>query len=299
MTEKIFHHHLLALHYVLPVPLNRLQPLLKVTPDLSASQKMSVQQLSHLLNLPKDSAQKFKASYEKVLETPLCQAYSSNMITPIPYGHPDYPIQLNNLYDPPAVLYAKGRVDFLKQKHYISVIGAREATGYSQEAIEYILPPLIKNNVVIVSGLAKGADAMAHQYTHDLGGRTIGVLGHGHFHQYPKVNKALFGTMEKYHLTISEYPPYVGPKKWHFPMRNRIISGLAQAVIVTEAREKSGTVSTLQHALDNGKDVYCVPGPITSPLSLGPNQSLLEGAKPVWNGFQIVEDLLSFAAFKK
>jgi DNA processing protein len=104
--------------------------------------------------------------------------------------------------------------------------------------------------------------------------------------------------MEKHHLTLSEYPPYVTPQKWYFLMRNRLISGLSQAVVVTEAKEKSGTVNTLQHALDNGKDVYCVPGPITSLLSLGPNQSLLEGAKPVWNGFQIIEELQGITARK-
>lgn len=296
MNNQTFTNRLLALHYVLPIPLNRLNPLLQVDPDLANCERMNVHQLAKLLKLTYDRTRKFKDAYVKALETPLIQAYNSNNITPLPFNHPNYPKQLNTLYDPPTILYAKGNIDYLLMDYYVAVIGARDATTYSEQAMSYIIPPLVKNDMVIVSGLAKGADAMAHQLTHELGGKTIGVLGHGHFHRYPKDNLVLYEIMEKHHLTLSEYPPYVTPQKWHFPMRNRLISGLAQAVVVTEAKEKSGTVSTLQHALDNGKEVYCVPGPITSILSLGPNQSLLEGAKPVWNGFQIVEELqrLSF-----
>lgn len=293
MIKKTFHHRLLALHYVLPVPLNRLKPLLQVDPDLVICEYMTTNQLSRLLKLSHQRARKFKESYRKALETPLIQAYKTHNITPLPFDHPNYPKQLNTLYDPPAVLYAKGRLDYLLMNYHVAVIGSRDATDYSKQIMSYIIPPLVKHDMVIVSGLAKGADAMAHQFTHDIGGKTIGILGHGHFHRYPQENSYLYDIMEKHHLTLSEYPPYVAIQKWYFPMRNRIISGLSHAVVVTEAKEKSGTVSTLQHALDNGKDVYCVPGPITSMLSLGPHQSLLEGAKPLWHGYQIVEELLA------
>lgn len=298
MVNQSFFERLLALHYVLPIPLNRLQPLLQVDPELEECERMHIHQLSRLLNLTNEKARKFKEAYLKALGTPLIQAYITNNITPLSFNHPNYPKQLSTLYDPPTMLYAKGRLDYLALDHHVAVIGARYASDYSKEAMAFILPPLVKHDVVIVSGLAKGADAMAHQFTHELGGKTIGVLGHGHFIRYPKENNALYDIMEKHHLTLSEYPPYVTPQKWYFLMRNRLISGLSQAVVVTEAKEKSGTVNTLQHALDNGKDVYCVPGPITSLLSLGPNQSLLEGAKPVWNGFQIIEELQGITARK-
>ena len=291
MINQSFYHRLLALHYVLPIPLNRLKPLLQVDPDLAKCEGMNILQLSQLLNLTYERTGKFKEAYKKALKNPLIQAYQANNITPLPFNHPNYPKQLSTLYDPPTMLYAKGRLDYLSMDYHIAVIGARFASDYSKDAMAYIIPPLVKHDVVIVSGLAKGADAMAHQMTHDLGGKTIGVLGHGHFTRYPKKNDALYDIMEKHQLTLSEYPPYVTPQKWYFLMRNRLISGLSQAVVVTEAEEKSGTVNTLQHALDNGKDVYCVPGPITSLLSLGPNKSLLEGAKPVWNGYQIIEEL--------
>ncbi|MET1014765.1 MAG: DNA-processing protein DprA, partial [Paenisporosarcina sp.] len=223
--------------------------------------------------------------------TPLLRAYDKHKITPIFFNEPTYPKQLLTLYDPPVILYAKGNIDYLSEQLFVAIIGSREATTYSQEAMNFIIPPLIQQNVVIVSGLAKGADAMAHSTTHHLGGKTIAVVGHGLFNQYPKENSVLFHTMEKHQLILTEYPPYVTPKKWTFPMRNRIISGLSHAVVVTEAKEKSGTVSTMQHAIDNGKDVFCVPGSIASELSIGPHLLLLEGAKPIWNGYQILEEL--------
>ena len=110
---------------------------------------------------------------------------------------------------------------------------------------------------------------------------------------YPKENAALAQQIAEKQLLLTEYPPYVKPERWTFPMRNRIISGLSDAVVVTEAADKSGTMSTVEHALDHGKDIFAVPGPITSMLSAGPNKLLDEGAKPVWNGFQIVESLVS------
>jgi len=252
---------------------------------------MSTHQLSRLLKLSYDRTTRLKQSYLKSLETPLTLAYKKHNITPILFNQPNFPKQLLTLYDPPTVLYARGHVEYLEQKLFVAVIGSREATVYSKNAMNFIIPPLVKHQVVVVSGLAKGADAMAHLSTHELGGRTIGVLGHGLFHQYPKENSPLYSIMESSHLLVTEYPPYVTPKKWTFPMRNRIISGLSQAVVVTEAREKSGTVSTMMHAIDNGKDVYCVPGPITSNLSVGPHKLLIEGAKPLWNGYQLIQDL--------
>jgi len=291
MNDPKLMHRILALHYVFPVPLNRLTPLLEVNPELLSVEKMSTHQLSHLLKLSYDRATRFKKSYEKSLDTPLILAYEKHNITPILFNQPNFPKQLLSLYDPPTILYTKGRIDYLEHKLFVAIIGSREATSYSEKAMHFIVPPLVKYQVVIVSGLAKGADAMAHIATNDLGGKTIAVLGHGLFHQYPKENSHLYQMMEKHQLLVTEYPPYVSPKKWTFPMRNRIISGLSQAVVVTEAREKSGTVSTMMHAIDNGKDVYCVPGPITSNLSVGPHKLLIEGAKPVWNGYQIIEDL--------
>ncbi|WP_040228111.1 DNA-processing protein DprA, partial [Bhargavaea cecembensis] len=189
---------------------------------------------------------------------------------------------------PPAVLYAAGDPSILSAPRKAAVIGSRKATAYSRQAISIIVPPLVSEGIPIVSGLAKGADAMAHEAAIRSGGRTIAVLGHGLFHRYPKENNGLFEVIGRDHLLLTEYPPYAGPQRWQFPMRNRIISGLSDLVVVTEAAVKSGTMSTIDHALEHGKDVYAVPGPVNAPLSAGPNRLILEGAAPALDGFTVL-----------
>ncbi|WP_233191054.1 DNA-processing protein DprA [Sporosarcina sp. P20a] len=215
-----------------------------------------------------------------------------NGVTPITYFHSNYPIELRQLCDPPAVLYTKGNEILLKKQLRVGIIGSRKATSYSKMALEFIVPPLVDHQIPIVSGLADGADTMAHQAAIEYGGETIGVLGHGFSHMYPKKNQKIAEEMAENHLLVTEYPPYFPPAKWTFPMRNRIISGLSSALVITESVERSGTMSTVEHALDHGKEIFAVPGAIDSPLSAGPNKLLDEGAKPLWSGYQIVDSLL-------
>ncbi|WP_432354956.1 DNA-processing protein DprA [Sporosarcina sp. A2] len=223
---------------------------------------------------------------------PLLELLLEKGINPIPYTHPDYPESLKQLIDPPAILYTKGDRTLLKKPSKVAIIGSRKAGSYSITAMKTIIPPLVQHGSVIVSGLAKGADTMAHQATIEYGGQTIAVLGHGFFHLYPKENAQLAHTILKEHLLVSEFPPYHPPAKWTFPMRNRIISGLSNSIVITESALKSGTMSTIEHALDHGKEVFAVPGPIDSALSLGPNKLLDEGARPIWSGFQIIDSLV-------
>ncbi|MBB4823944.1 DNA processing protein [Sporosarcina luteola] len=283
---------LLRLHYIYPVPWNRIRRLFEIDPNLEKLAANNPEQLSRLLNITQRKAGQISARLQELDHTPFDLLYGREGITPIPFTHPHYPQNLKRLIDPPSVLYAKGDVSLLHHSAKIAIIGSRKATDYSRQALSFITPPLVKHGVVIVSGLARGADAFAHEAAMTYGGKTIAVLGSGHFHVYPKENAELALRIEKDHLLLTEYPPYVQPAKWTFPMRNRIISGLSDAVVVTESAEKSGTMSTVDHALDHGKAVYAVPGPITSPLSMGPNKLIDEGAKPVWNGFQIVENTL-------
>ena len=281
----------LALHYVFPVPLNKLQALLEYDPELAELEKTSPHLLSKLCRISLERAIKLQKMYQQFVESPMLQMYGKHSIIPILYSDPNYPKSLLALYDPPTVIYVKGRLELLANSKKIAIIGSREATGYSVESIKTILPPLINEEYVIVSGLAKGADTLAHQITMSLGGKTIAVLGTGLFHVYPKQNIKLANEMEKNQLLLTEYPPYITPQKWNFPMRNRIISGLSKGVIITEATKKSGTVSTMEHALENGKEIFAIPGSIHSPLSIGPHMLILEGAKPVWDGHQILEEL--------
>lgn len=283
---------LLALHYVFPVPLNRLNRLYEIDPTLEKLYKYRPKELVHLLGITLDKAIQLKENLQQHASTPYDKLYERHAITPIPFTHPHYPDLLRVLIDPPAVLYTKGNQQLLTKPFKVAIIGSRKATAYSKQVMSLIVPPLVENDVVIVSGLAKGADTMAHESAIAFGGKTIAVLGHGLFHLYPKENRLLAEEMAKHQLLLTEYPPYVKPERWTFPMRNRIISGLSNAVVVTESAEKSGTMSTVEHALDHGKDIFTVPGPITSALSVGPNKLLDEGAKPVWNGFQIVETLV-------
>ncbi|KAA0958338.1 DNA-protecting protein DprA [Planococcus sp. ANT_H30] len=297
--NKEFTERLLALHYVYPKSLNKLLPLLADDPDLSALEQKSPNELMSLLNIKLEQAIKLKASYRQSLTYPLREAYDKYKILPMSYQHPFYPESLFELIDPPAVLYAKGDIALLANSQKIAIIGSRKASSYTQKALEKIVPPLVESGFVIVSGLARGADAMAHQKTIDLGGRTIAVTGSGFLHPYPKENNALNDIIEEKQLVLTEYPPYMKPLKWNFPMRNRIISGLSKGIVVTEALVKSGTLSTIEHALDHGKDIFAVPGDIGSLLSEGPHKLILEGAKPVWNGWQVLEEYQQMTAEKQ
>jgi DNA processing protein len=288
--NEAFLQRLYALHYVYPKPLNQLRKLMLDDPELLALSKRSPYELAYTLQMAPAHAAQLKTAYVEALRIPFQDLYAKHKITPISYQHPYYPESLLELFDPPAVLYAKGRPELLLSPQKLAVIGSRKATPYSRKALTAILPQLIEEQFLIVSGLAKGADAMAHEIAIALGGETIAVCGSGFLHPYPKENAALHNIIEEKFLSITEYPPYMQPKRWNFPMRNRIISGLSQGVLVTEARPKSGTLSTIEHALDHGKDVFAVPGDIGSPLSEGPHKMISEGAKPVWQGSQIIEE---------
>ncbi len=283
---------LLALHYFFPVPQNRLNRLFETDPSLENYLSYSAEKLASLLKVTTLKAVHLKANLLKNIDTSYEALYKKYEITPIPFSNILYPQHLLKLIDPPTVLYVKGDYKILSYKFKVAIIGSRKASVYSKEAMTLIVPPLVKNNTVIVSGLAKGADTMAHQAAITYGGKTIAVLGHGFFHIYPKENSQLASEISREHLLVTEYPPYVKPARWTFPMRNRIISGLSDAVVVTESAIKSGTMITVEHALENGKNIYAVPGSVTSDLSAGPNRLIDEGAQPLWNGFQIVESLV-------
>jgi DNA processing protein len=281
---------IITLHYVYPLSFQKLQRLMMECAGKSHLVDCSIQKLSLLLNVPENKARMIQHQFLQFRTLPLTDQMEKERFHIIVYGDEDYPKMLYPLYDPPVILYVLGEPSFL-QKNMIAIIGARDATNYSEQIMDVIIPPLVANDLLIVSGMAKGADTLAHQQTIKHGGQTVAVLGSGFWHIYPKENEALFWTLQKSHCIVTEYPPYMPPNKWHFPMRNRIISGLAQALVVTEAKERSGTLITTTLALEQGKDVFVVPGSIFSPTSTGTNQLLKEGAIPIWNGEQIVEEM--------
>uniref|UniRef100_UPI0026BEB530 DNA-processing protein DprA n=1 Tax=Ureibacillus sinduriensis TaxID=561440 RepID=UPI0026BEB530 len=285
---------ILSFHYVYPLPLNKFHILMKSIESMHNLVNTSPAKLAKILSISTKNADSILLKYQKVLDIDLVDVYHSNSIRAIPYNSEFYPESLLDLIDPPTFLYAKGNISLLKQPRKIAIIGSRKATKYSGLALEYIVPPLVEQNIVIVSGLAKGADSLAHRSTIQHGGKTIAVLGHGFNHLYPQENKELANEIGQGHLLLTEYPPYFGVQKWQFPMRNRIISGISNAIVVTEASLKSGTLITTEHALEHGKDIFVVPGPIQKEQSKGTNSLLREGAIPIWNGYQIIEELKLF-----
>lgn len=199
-----------------------------------------------------------------------------------------YPNQLKQIYDPPVILFAKGNLDLLNKKS-IAMIGARNCSDYGRKVAIHLAEELTQKGFVIVSGLARGIDTYSHIGCLNKQGKTIAVVGNGLDRVYPSENKKL----EQKILTqggciVSEYIIGTGPHKMNFPARNRIISGLSQGVVVVEAKKKSGTLITVDFALEQGKDIYVVPGNITSYYSEGTNELIKQGAKLITN----VEDIL-------
>ena len=192
-----------------------------------------------------------------------------------------YPKLLKEIYDPPKCLYTIGNIEIFNNLS-IAIVGCRDATDYGRKATKYFAYNLAKENVTIISGLAKGIDSFAHIGTLQAKGKTIAVVGNGLDIIYPKENEQLAKEIIKNGgAIISEYPIGTQPKKEHFPARNRIISGLSTGVIVVEAKEKSGALITADFAVEQGRNVYAVPGNINSLNSVGTNNLIKDGAIPV------------------
>lgn len=200
----------------------------------------------------------------------------------------EYPKLLKEIYDPPYILYLKGNKSLLNSS-MLGVVGSRKATLYSKRALEGIIPYL--SDYVIVSGLAYGADHMAHTISLENNINTIGVLAFGHDMHYPSATKNTRFQIEERGLLISEYPPESKIEKWKFVGRNRIISGLSKGILVTEAEEGSGSLITLEMAINENRSAMCLPGNITSYLSLGTNKRIHEGARIVTSHNDIIEEL--------
>lgn len=207
---------------------------------------------------------------------------NQNNISIITYKDEKYPGLLRNIYDFPICLYVKGNVEILNE-NYIGIVGSRNCTEYGKQTARKFAYGLSKKNVCIVSGLARGIDTYAHIGCIEANiGKTVAVLGSGLDEIYPYENKMLYEKIIKTGgAIISEYPIGTKPYGKNFPRRNRIISGMSQGIIVVEASKKSGSLITVDFALEQGKNVYAVPGNITSTHSVGTNELIKEGAIPV------------------
>ncbi|HAP4962806.1 TPA: DNA-protecting protein DprA, partial [Enterococcus faecalis ADL-336] len=201
-----------------------------------------------------------------------------------------YPKLLREIYNPPAILFYRGNLQLLSRRK-IGIVGARYATSYGLRVTEALVPKIVKEGFTIVSGLAKGIDSRSHEMAIQNGGQTIGILGTGLDVYYPYEKKELQQTMKQNQLVLTEYVNGSGPKKYHFPARNRIIAGLSLGVCVMEARKNSGSLITAQAAMDYGREVFAVPGSIFQSFSTGCHELIQDGAKCVQTIDDICEEL--------
>ncbi|EST90436.1 DNA protecting protein DprA [Vagococcus lutrae LBD1] len=207
--------------------------------------------------------------------------------------HSDYPKRLLEIYNPPLGLFYQGDLSLLRRTN-LAIIGARDCTAYGKRVVENLVPELIREDMVIVSGLARGIDSIAHRTCLENGGSTIGVIGCGLDCYYPRENQLLQEQVANEHLLISEYRQGTKPLKHHFPARNRIIAGISHGICIIEAKERSGTFITAECALNEGRDVFAVPGGCLQEHSLGCLKIIQEGAKCVYRPQHIIEEMKNY-----
>ncbi|OKL37151.1 DNA-processing protein DprA [Domibacillus mangrovi] len=254
--------------------------LFKNDPDLTLLPKITPSQFSYFtgrseLQSTSILQQLHSLSFEHILSS--LARFNTHFI---PIYDERYPDSLKTLPQPPWALFARGNLTLLKGEK-LAIVGSRQGTQYGKEALKLLIPPLVEKNITVVSGLAKGIDAFAHEQTLHSNGKTIAVTAGGFNHFYPRENVGLAQQIIKHGLLVSEYAPTTKPEKWQFPARNRIVSGLSKGVLVVQAAKKSGSLITASYALEQGIDVFAVPGPITNPLSEGVHELIGDGAKIV------------------
>ena len=222
---------------------------------------------------------------ERILED--CQRLGLRILT---IQDADYPGRLQNIYDPPCLLYVKGRLPAMDDEAAVAVVGTRKCTPYGVACAEKLGYGLAGGGAVVVSGLAKGIDAAASRGALRAGGRTVGVVGNGLDVTYPRESRYLYEDIPASGALISEYPPGTEPAAGHFPARNRILSGLSLGTLVVEAPLRSGALITAETALEQGRDLFAVPGPIDAPNSDGCNRLIHDGAVLVMDAWDVLDE---------
>ena len=245
---------------------------------------------SHLVEEPRERAfERFRRSFD---DAAYRARLASHGLRFVERADGSYPALLRELHDPPAGLFLRGaaRTELLAGPA-VAIVGARACSSYGTQVSRLLGRELAGAGLVVISGLARGVDGEAHRGALECGGATVAVLGCGVDRDYPAAHAQLAARICERGLVVSEYPPGVEPAPWRFPARNRIIAGLAAATIVVEARERSGALITADFALEAGREVFVVPGEITSVLSAGTNALLRLGATPLTAADDVLEAL--------
>lgn len=260
---------------------------MRLEEDMSLNDSFVLGDLKY--SLPEET-NKWLESMDWNLEIKRLQEHKVKVITILDGG---YPQRLKEIYLPPIVLFYRGNLS-LVNKRAVAVVGSRDHSKYAKECIREIIPALVNDDVVVISGLARGVDTLAHEETLKANGSTIAVIGTGLDVVYPLENSKLYDLIAKRGLILSEYPLQSRPLKFHFPYRNRIIAGLSHGVCVIEAKEKSGSLITANLALSENREVFAVPGSIFSIHSKGTNSLIEAGACLVSSGETISKNLKYF-----
>ncbi|WP_253957743.1 DNA-processing protein DprA [Metabacillus halosaccharovorans] len=267
-----------------------LRKIMSVDPTLKLFFHLKDHEWESYFQLKKEKIQAIKKEYHSLSFLALEKQYKKDNIMFLSLYDQAYPPLLKEISDPPPFLFYKGDIELSHSAQSIGVVGTRNPSQYGRFALEYIIKPLILNNWVIVSGLAKGIDALAHTLSINQKGKTIAVIAGGFYHLYPKQNQPLAEQIMTSHLILSEHPPSTPPQKWHFPMRNRLISGLSKGTIIIQAQKKSGSLITAQQALEQNREVFAVPGSIFDEYCGGTNELIQNGAKLVQDVSHIIEE---------
>lgn len=250
----------------------------------------SVEELSNVPNINMQvvaNIDNSRREFDLRAEFELAKKYDVEIIA---YADGRYPELLRTIYDPPPVIYVKGDASILNEV-CISVVGSRKATEYGRMVTNKLVTELVQEGIVIVSGLARGIDTYAHKAALESNGLTVAVLGCGIDICYPHENKGLFESICKSGAVMTTHPFGTRPQKHNFPARNRLISGISLGTIVVEAGERSGALITADFALEQGREVFAVPGSILSPASAGANRLIKQGARVVMDATDVLEEL--------
>ena len=243
---------------------------------------------SHVVRTPRDRA--FHVFARRFDETAYLTRLRDAGVGWIARSSPAFPPLLHAIHDPPPGLFVRGEAgpDLLRHPS-VAVVGARSCSPYGAQVARMLGRELGRAGLIVVSGLARGVDGEAHRGALEAGAFTVGVLGCGIDRDYPAAHRELAARIRATGLTVSEYAPGVEPAPWRFPARNRIIAGLSAATVVVEARDRSGALITADLALEEGREVFAVPGEVTSALSSGTNDLLKLGATPLTTAADVLD----------
>jgi len=267
----------------------RLRALLEFFGDAKSAWEGSPSDL-RAAGLSKTLIERFLDLRNKIDLSTLWNQIAEKNIRVMTWNDADYPARLREIAQPPPILYLRG--DFIEEDAWsVAIVGTRRVTAYGRQVTEEISSFLAQNGVTIVSGLARGVDGIAHQTALKAGGRTLAVLGSGVDRIYPPEHRNLADDIIQSGAIISDYAPGTPPESSNFPPRNRIIAGLSMATIVIEAGETSGALITANFALEQGREIFALPGNIFAPQSKGPNRLIQRGAHPLLEPRDILEVL--------